>query len=195
MILVSPECVLRLMGVNSSIGETLESVEQILHVVTEALSGSLDTPLHYNERRDYFNYLPSKYETGYTPQLLILTQGFLQNAPVVTSSGVVLTEGTDYTVSKKYGTVRLLSQPTRGYSTVDVVYSAGFTGEQDVNIPGWLAAAAQKEAVSQIQSTQIGYNKKELRDKSGFLDRAAKRMLDDHTRPRVGLHPESSDIL
>lgn len=202
MLLVSPESVLRLMGVSTSLGDSVESVEQVLHVVTEALAGALDTPLAFNARKDFFNYMPSKYETEYRPQLLILEQGFLQSTPAVyvgatgqVEQGTLLTEGTDYTVDSKLGTVRLLYRPPSGYSTTVVSYSAGFSGEDDITIPDWLCAAALREAVSQVQSTQIGYNKKEMRDKSGFLDRAAKRMLDDHYRPRVGEHPESSVIV
>lgn len=203
MILVSPECVLKLMGVNPSLGDSTESVEQVLEVVTQSLAGALDTPLNFAERQDYFNYIPSKYSTSYQPLLLILTQSFVHTPVTVTvgttgtvgTSGLLLTEGDDYTVNAEYGTVRLVSPPPRGYSTIMVTYKAGFTGEKDVNVPSWLSAAAMKEAVSQVQSTQIGYNRKEMRDKSGFLDRAAKRMLDDHYRPRVGEHPESSVVI
>lgn len=204
MLLSSPEKVLRLMGAQP-LGDSVESAEAALEVASEVISTTLDTPLDKVNRLDYFSYLPSKYATEYSPLYLLLQQGFLRGTPNVylsadgtvptvdTGTALSLNEGFLYDLVK--GTVTLCTQPTKGRSLILVEYTAGFTDEDDVLLPSWLIQAAMKEAISQMQSSMIGYNRKDMRDKSGFLDRAARRLLDGHQRPRVGVFPESSTVV
>ena len=202
MLLSSPERVLRLMGAQP-VGDSVESAEAALEVASETISIALDTSLVKTNRLDYFSYLPSKYETSYTPQTLILQQGFLLGTPNVYTgdtiptidSGTAWVLNTDFTYDPDKGVVILLSVPPRGHNKILVEYSAGFVDEDDPLLPSWLIQAGLKEAISQIQSSVIGYNRKDMRDKSGFLDRAARRLLDSHQRPRFGLFPESSSVV
>jgi hypothetical protein len=204
MLLSSPERVLRLMGAQP-LGDSVESAEASLEVASETISIALDTSLVKANRQDYFSYLPSKYETSYTPLYLLLHQGFLRGTPNVylsadgaiptteTGSALSLNEGFTYDAEK--GVITLMAQPYRGNSLILVEYAAGFVDEDDVSLPPWLIQAGLKEAISQMQSSVIGYNRKDMRDKSGFLDRAARRLLDGHQRPRIGLFPENSTVI
>lgn len=203
MLLSSPEKVLRLMGAQP-LGDSIESAEAALEVATEAISTALDTPLSKFNRLDYFSYLPSKYETEYNPLYLLLHQGFLRGTPNVylSSDGTVPTVETGTALSlndgficdPEQGTITLTTQPSRGHNLILVEYVAGFTDEDDVLLPSWLIQAALKEAISQMKASVIGYNTKDMKDKSGFLDRAARRLLDGHQRPRIGIFPESSTV-
>ena len=203
MLLSSPEKVLRLMGAQP-LGDSVESAEAALEVATEVISVALDTPLYTAHRLDYFSYLPSKYDTEYAPLFLLLHQGFLSGTPnvylsadglvptVETGTALSLNEG--FICDMEQGTITLTAQPSRGHSLILVEYTAGFTDEDDITLPQWLIKAALKEAISQMKSTIIGYNTKDMRDKSGFLDRAARRLLDGHQRPRVGVFPDNSTV-
>lgn len=204
MLLADPERVLQLMGASVK-GDSTETAEAALHVASEAISVALDTPLEHAARQDYFSYLPSVYDKDYDPVTLILQQAFLVSPPNIylstdgstpnTGALTPLTINVHYTVDLEKGTIRLLSTPLSGYGLILVEYVAGFTGSDDTTIPTWLIQAAMKEGISQIQSSVIGYNRKDMRDKSGFLDRAARRLLDAHYRPRVGVFPDSSTVV
>lgn len=204
VLLSSPERVLRLMGAQP-LGDSIESAEASLEVATEAISTALDTPLNKADRLDYFSYLPSKYETSYTPLSLILHQGLLRGtpnvylsvdgAPPTTETGTPVSLNDGFICDIEKGVVTLASEPSRGISQILVEYTAGFIDEDDVLLPSWLIQAGLKEAISQLQSSVIGYNRKDMRDKSGFLDRAARRLLDGHQRPRIGVFPDHSVVV
>ena len=182
MLLSSPEKVLRLMGAQP-LGDSVESAEAALEVATEAISTALDTPLIKNNRLDYFSYLPSKYDTGYTPLYLLLHQGFLQGTPNVylsadgliptVETGTALSLNEEFICDLEQGTNHSdYTQPSRGYSLILVEYTAGFTDEDDVLLPSWLIQASLKEAISQMRGVcrwlqHQGYERQEWVFRSG----------------------------
>ena len=196
------------LGVSTQFADNTEMYEAGLTYATAQLENILDTALDAADVLDVWDYQPSKYQiqSPYKPLQLIAARGFWQEPPLVymTTDGTQITpdvlptltplSSLYFTYNMEQGTVRLNLRPFPGLATVGVSYSSGFQdGGSDA--PEWLQQAAVGYAIQNIQLHNIGYNKKEYRDKSTEQARLAYSVTSRHIRTRNGEYPASSTVL
>jgi hypothetical protein len=159
---------------------------------------------------DIFDFFPGRYYDPYkfTKLQLLATQGFWDSegdiAVYLSTDGSQITPGNYaaatplsaeyYSVNYEQGTVTLTAAPIEGIGTIAAVYTAGYA-DQAANIPEWLQQAAIGYAVQNIQTHNIGYNKKGMVDKNVAQTRVAYAALSNKIRSRLGVSPSQTVVL
>jgi hypothetical protein len=180
--------------------DTLESADAALEFATPEIENVLGTSLGAGDFIDYFDYAPSRYATAstYLPITLIASHGLWTETPPlvwVSTDGSPLQgvldaadalDEANYVYNREQGTVKLIAMPYAGLQTIAIQYSSGFEDE-DETVPDWLKQAAVAYAAHNLQLFGVGYNKKEMRDKSNTQRAAAFGTLSQKIRTKYGV--------
>lgn len=204
MKLATAEEVLAKVGASSH-QDTLESADAALEFATAEISNVLGTGFTLGTYRDYYSYTPSRYSSGWTPQRMLLSRGLLDASADInvwlSTDGSALSQGAldpvdaidaeNYVYDLEQGWFKLLTPPYTGLQTIAIEYDAGFEDE-GADVPFWLKQAAIAYAVQNLQLHGVGYNKKEVRFKSGTQRSVAYSTLSQHIRTKQGIYPSTS---
>lgn len=163
---------------NTMVANHTAAVESALEAASVLVASILQTPLEEMQRIDWFSYQPSKFQRAFEPLVLKLHQRFLNDqavtvyysedgAPAQTEVAFEMVD-TGYAVNRERGTVHLYVEPVRGYKTIAVKYSAGFsTGS--VAIPTWMKESAISAALHVHHAHAISHNKDDQPDMSKVM--------------------------
>lgn len=176
-----------------------------LEQATTVLENILNTPLDRITVADYFDFLPSVYDNVFTELQLLAKRGFWdveEDIEVyVSTTGQALPADLStltpldtkyYTYDPEQGSVFLAYMPERGRQTVAVKYTAGYTEGALDSVPEWLRNAAIACAVQNYGLHNIGFMKKDFRDKSTEQTRFAYSLVSNRIRTRLGSTPSIS---
>jgi hypothetical protein len=175
-------------------------IDSALEGATTYLESELRSSLSYSERTDFFSYLKPQYYT-FSPFPLWLSQRFLVDdatlyetstsgtAMLDVSAGTALVLGTDYIQDKEKGKLTLIKEPNYGYSSLAVVYEAGYE-EGDTDIPDWIVQAAVSAAILIHHTQGVIHSKKDAKDMTGPLASAVYSQINEKiVTPYQGLNP------
>jgi len=188
---------------NTVASSSTQAVESALEAATTMAASILQTPLESVERIDYFDYLPSKYET-FTGMSLRLRQRFVEGTPKLyyATDGLPLTAlttdnqraSTDMLVNRERGVIDLMATPPKGYRSIAVKYAAGFT-EGSSDIPSWLREAAISACLHVHHAQAIAHNKDDQPDMSKVMAGILYTQINQHIMVEYDAVPSTDSVL